>query len=158
MMNRTHRFCGGTAAFIATTAVGLPIPVVMAAIGGSVAGSSLPDDAEKLLHVDHRKLTHRPSIAYAAIAYLPAYSVYIAILAAALAFGCVMHSLLDAMTVEKHGIQLLWPFSKRGFHLLPWSWRVWVGSKSPSERLFVAIWCAFVLIYSYARFRHLILA
>jgi membrane-bound metal-dependent hydrolase YbcI (DUF457 family) len=87
---------------------------------------------------------------------MPEFAGLIVVMAASLALGCVMHSAADAMTVDKHGIQLLWPISRRGYHLLPWSMRVWVGTKSRSEKAFVAIWCGFVLIYAYAHFGSLI--
>jgi hypothetical protein len=64
------------------------------------------------------------------------------------------HSVADSMTVDKHGIALLWPISRRGYHLLPRRMRVWVGSKSRSEWTFAACWCVFVLSYVYVRYRH----
>lgn len=163
-MSQTHRLVGGSSAFVATSAVGVPWGYVCVAIACAAGASSMPDDAEKLLHFKHRKITHRPalqlaffaSLVAAAATWTPEYVALIAVGAAAMAFGCVMHSVADAMTVHPDGIQLLWPLSRRGYHLLPWSMRVWVGSKSTSERVFVAMWTAFVIIYSYARFGHLI--
>lgn len=166
MVNRTHRIFNGSSAFVATTAVGLPPVAVAAAVGGAVIAASLPDNAEKILRVPHRRLTHWPSVQvafFAAMAtavaiYAPEFTAIATVVAASLAFGCVLHSVADAMTVDKNGIQLAWPISRRGFHIIPWSWRVWVGNNSPSERRFVVIWCVFVLIYAYARYRHLILS
>lgn len=163
-MNQTHRLVGGSTAFVVTTAVGLPPEVVVGAMLGAVAGSSMPDDAEKTLHLPHRKITHWPAVQIAtwagiaalATSQLPRFALIIWCTAAFVVFGCVMHSVADAMTVERNGIKLLWPLSRRGYHLLPWSMRVWVGSKSVSERVFVALWSAFVLIYAYAHFGHLI--
>jgi len=166
MMRQTHSIVGGTTAFVVTTAVGLPMEVVAISIIGATVGSSLPDNVEKPLHLPHRKVSHWPAVQlafFAAVAAMivsqaPNYAVMIWIAAASIAFGCVMHSIADAMTVEKHGIQLLWPIKRRGYHLLPWSMRVWVGSKSRSEKVFVAIWVVFVLIYTYAHFGSLIYA
>jgi membrane-bound metal-dependent hydrolase YbcI (DUF457 family) len=140
------------------------MPLVGVAVIGATMASSWPDVDQRVKFLRHRTVTHYPAlqlaffalIALAGAAYAPEFAGLIAAAAAAMAFGCVMHSAADAMTVDKHGIQLLWPLSRRGYHLLPWSLRVWVGSKSRSERAFVAIWCAFVLIYAYARFGHLI--
>jgi membrane-bound metal-dependent hydrolase YbcI (DUF457 family) len=141
------------------------MPLVIVSVIGAVAASPLPDVDQKI-GIPHRRVTHWPSMQIAffaacafAGAYLaPGFTQLIAVLTASMAFGCVMHSCADAMTVDKHGIQLLWPVSRRGYHLLPWSCRVWVGNKSASEKAFVAIWMAFVLIYAYARFGHLIFA
>jgi membrane-bound metal-dependent hydrolase YbcI (DUF457 family) len=74
------------------------------------------------------------------------------VIAASMAFGCLMHSVADGMTVHPDGIQYLWPFRRRGYHLLPWQLRVRVGSNSVSEWVFVVVWSAFVLIYTYALF------
>jgi membrane-bound metal-dependent hydrolase YbcI (DUF457 family) len=133
--------------------------VVATAVFAAAAGSCLPDDAERLIRGSHRRITHYPALQLAFFAALGAvgahyaeYDVLIVVAATSLALGCVMHSIADAMTVDRSGIRLLWPISRRGYHLLPWSWRVWVGSRSRSERLFVVIWCGFVLIYAYARF------
>lgn len=138
--------------------------VVAASVVGAAATFDLPDRAEKILHVPHRRLTHWPSVQIGffvacgllATHYAPEFSWPIAVLAAAMALGCVVHSLADAMTVDKDGIQLAWPFSRRGYHLLPRSARVRVGTKSRSERVFRATWMLFVLIYAYAHFGSLI--
>jgi hypothetical protein len=161
MMGPTHKLVGGSTAFVATTAVGAPAVVVVIAVISAVVASPMPDQAEKVLHLRHRRLTHRPSVqmaffgawGLAGSVLAPQFVGLIAVMAASLAAGCVMHSVADSMTVEKDGIQLLWPLSRRGYHLLPWSLRVWVGTKSRSEKLFVVVWCAFVLIYAYAHFR-----
>lgn len=113
--------------------------------------------------VPHRTVTHWPALQLAVITALTfilslVSGVPIAFVALAItgpvALGCVMHSVADAMTVDPRGIQLLWPLSRRGYHLLPRSLRVWVGTKSRSEWAFVAVWCLVVLSYTYARFRH----
>ena len=62
------------------------------------------------------------------------------------------------MTIEKRGIRLAWPISKRGYHLMPWGGRVRVGSDSRSERLFVIVWMALVLFYVYLQYRAFIFA
>lgn len=166
MMERTHGLVSGTSAFVATTAVGAPLVVVAASVVGATATKSWPDRAEKILHCQHRRLTHRPFVQICffaawgllAVHYLPQFAVLIAVVASSMAFGCVMHSVADGMTVERNGIEFLWPISRRGYHLLPRFMRVWVGSKSRSERTFVAIWTGFVLIYAYAQFGSLIFA
>jgi membrane-bound metal-dependent hydrolase YbcI (DUF457 family) len=166
MMGPTHKLVCGSAAFVATTALGLPAVVVAASVVGSASTYDLPDIDQKI-GLPHRKITHWPSVQIAFFAacglllahyYPPKFDWPIAILAASMAFGCVMHSIADSMTIARGGIQLLWPFRLRGYHLAPRRWRVEVGSKSRSERRFIAIWCGFVLIYAYARFRHLIFA
>src|SRR4051812_37589724 len=141
MMGPTHALVGGSTAFVATSALGLPWEYVGVATVCSAATSSLPDDAEKWLRLPHRKTTHRPAVqiaffgllAVAASLAVPTFATLAVLLAAPLTLGCVMHSCADAMTVERHGIQLLWPISRRGYHLLPRFMRVWVGSKSRSE-------------------------
>jgi membrane-bound metal-dependent hydrolase YbcI (DUF457 family) len=179
MMARTHRLVSGSTAFVATTAVGVPIGVCGVAAGVATLAASWPDDAEGLLNapqhrfrprrlfkhfpvVSHRHLTHYPSLQVAFFAVVAAAIISFAaapvdsleVIAGAAAFGCVMHSVADSMTVEQHGIALLWPFSRRGVHLMPRPLRVWVGAKSRSEWVFVACWCAFVLCYLYVRYRH----
>jgi membrane-bound metal-dependent hydrolase YbcI (DUF457 family) len=161
MVARTHRLLGGSTGFVATTAVGLPISICAVATVIAAASSSLPDDLERWLHLSHRRATHYPSlqllvaatIAAGAIAEA-APAVVVLSVVGAVALGCLVHSLADAMTVEQHGIALLWPISRRGYHLLPRPMRVWVGSKSRSEWAFAACWCAFVLCYVYVRYRH----
>lgn len=140
------------------------MPVVMAFAIGATAASKLPDIDQKIKWLRHRKETHRPLLQIAffallaalAISWAPEFRDLIILFAASMVFGCVMHSVADSMTVQKDGIELLWPLVRRGFHLAPWSLRVWVGRKSTSERVFCAIWLGFVLIYAYARFGHLI--
>jgi membrane-bound metal-dependent hydrolase YbcI (DUF457 family) len=166
MMGPTHKLVGGSTAFVATTAAGMPMTVVVGAVICATVASPMPDHAEKVFHLRHRRLTHRPSVqlaffavwGLAGVVLVPQFAGLIVVMAASLTVGCVMHSVADSMTVEKDGIQLLWPLSRRGYHLLPWSLRVWVGTKSRSEKVFVVIWCAFVLIYAYARFRSRIYA
>lgn len=163
MMSPTHHLIGASSAFIATTAVNAPMPVVVTAVIGSTMASSLPDVDQKIKFLPHRRLTHYPALqaaffaalAAAVAAYAPELRAMIVLGAASLTFGCVMHSVADAMTVDPAGIRLLWPISRRGYHLLPWSLRVRVSSNFwGSERAFALIWCGFVLIYAYARFRH----
>jgi membrane-bound metal-dependent hydrolase YbcI (DUF457 family) len=164
MTGRTHRLIGASGGFIAMSAVGLPIGVCIAAGGVVGATSSLPDQFEKVLHVKHRRLTHYPllqiglfaSIAAAMIALAAAPEEPVLVLAGAAALGCVIHSVADSMTIDARGIALLWPISRRGYHLMPRPLRVEVGSKSRSEWVFAACWCAFVLCYVYVRYRHYI--
>jgi membrane-bound metal-dependent hydrolase YbcI (DUF457 family) len=158
---------GGTSGFVISTAADASMPVVLAVSILAFFSSPAPDRLEKtFIKLKHRRVTHRPAVQLSSIALLTyamamimrPYPEPALVVGAGLAVGCLMHSLADAMTVDKHGIQLLWPFSQRGYHLLPWSLRVWVGSKSISERVFCAVWLGFVLIYAYARFGHLIFA
>lgn len=163
MMGPTHKLVCGSTAFVATTAVGAPMLVVAASVVGAAATYDLPDIDQKI-GIPHRRLTHWPSVQIAffagcgllAVRYAPEFSWLIAVMAASMAFGCVVHSLADAMTVDKDGIQLLWPFRRRGYHLLPWRLRVRVGTKSRSERWFLRVWMLLVLIYAYAHFGSLI--
>jgi len=148
------------------------MPLIFAGATSVLAASTatFPDRAEKVLRIPeslHRKNpTHYPStqilffalLAVAGSIYLPQFTPWIVFACAGAAYGCVMHSVADAMTVEKHGIRLAWPISRRGYHLLPRWARVWVGSKSPSERLFVLVWMALVLLYVYLRYRSFIFA
>jgi membrane-bound metal-dependent hydrolase YbcI (DUF457 family) len=164
MMARTHRIVSGSSTFVATTAVGLPISVACVASSVAASASSWPDDVEKLklLRLKHRRQSHWPSVqaavlgvpVVAAAIWLPVATLIVAGIAAGAWLGCVMHSVADSMTVDKHGIALLWPISRRGYHLLPRRMRVWVGSKSRSEWTFAACWCVFVLSYVYVRYRH----
>lgn len=167
MMAPRHRIIGGTTGFVVSTAVLSP-DLVSVAIGlgaGVVAAafSTLPDDAEKWLRLRHRKITHRPinqllaaGVPAGAAIYFGSAPMLTLILAGCVATGLLMHSVADGMTVAPGGIQYLWPISRRGYHLLPRSCRVWVGTNSWSEHVFAFIWCLFVLIYAYARFGHLI--
>jgi hypothetical protein len=170
-MGPTHRLVGGTTGFVVSTAAvpALDVPsyvslgVVATAVFLAAAASSAPDNLEKLLRVKHRTVTHWPALQLAVVGVLtvvvsiasglPVALVVLAI-TGPVALGCVMHSVTDAMTVDPRGIQLLWPLSRRGYHLLPRSLRVWVGTKSRSEWAFVVVWCLVVLSYTYARFRH----
>jgi hypothetical protein len=162
MTGRTHRIIGTSSGFVAASAVGLPIVICVAVGGVAGATSSLPDQAEHWMRSSHRRLTHYPllqiglfaSIAAAAISFSAAREGLVLVFIGAAALGCVMHSVADSMTVDKHGIALLWPISRRGYHLLPRRMRVWVGSKSRSEWTFAACWCVFVLSYVYVRYRH----
>lgn len=166
MTGQTHRLIGGSTGFVISTAVGASMPVVAAISLIAFASSTAPDHLEKKIGLNHRRLTHYPAMQLVFIAALT-YAIAMVmrpepwpavVIGAGLAVGCVMHSVADAMTVDKHGIQLLWPLSSRGYHLMPWSLRVWVGRKSTSERVFCVIWLGFVLIYAYARFGYLITA
>lgn len=147
----------------------MSVPIVIASVAVATAASSLPDDLERgiklgrrrVLKLDHRRVTHRPFVQALAAAALfyglvsfcgPEYTAYAAVVAGSLLFGCLMHSVADGMTVHPDGVQYFWPLSRRGYHLLPRFMRVWVGSRSRSERLFVVVWVLGVLIYAYARF------
>jgi membrane-bound metal-dependent hydrolase YbcI (DUF457 family) len=158
MMGPTHRLVGTTTGFVAATAVGLSVPVSAGVAVMSGLSSSVPDDLEKLLHVEHRTVTHRPAlqlIVIAALAALASLVVPLAlavVLAGSVAIGCVMHSAADAMTIDRRGIQLLWPIRRRGYHLLPPFMRASVGSKSISELAFSVAWCAIVISYLYVRY------
>lgn len=174
-MGPTHRLVGGSSAFIASTGVGLPIPVVAASVVLAAATSSLPDDLERgiklgrrrVLKLAHRRVTHRPfvqALAAAALFYAlvffcgPEFTLPIGVGAASLLYACLVHSLLDGMTVDPDGVQYFWPLSRRGYHVLPRFMRVWVGNKSRSEKVFIAVWVTGVLIYAYARFHSYIAA
>lgn len=160
MMSPTHHLVGGSTAFVATTALNAPTLVVAVAVAGATAASSLPDVDQRIKLLPHRGLTHYPILQIAffaalgalAAAWAPEFRSIIVVLAMSMALGCVMHSVADAMTIERNGIRLLWPLSRRGYHLMPWSLRTRVGSESRSERVFVAVWVLAVLIYAYAHF------
>lgn len=166
MTGKTHRLVNGSGAFVVLTAAGLSTPVAAAGAGVAALAASWPDDVEDPLHLSHRGPSHRPVLQGAVLAlpvvasavWLPVVLLYVAALAAAAWLGCVLHSCADAMTVEKHGIQLLWPLSTRGYHLAPRFCRVRVGRNSRSEYAFVLAWCAFVLSYLYVRYHDQIAA
>jgi membrane-bound metal-dependent hydrolase YbcI (DUF457 family) len=165
---RTHKIVGGSVGLVASTTVLAPtafsIVVGVGVAGVAAASSSLPDSLEKLLRVKHRTVTHWPSlqlaiigaITWTALHYGSAPPLLAIPVAIGVAIGCLAHSLADAMTIDPRGIALLWPIRRRGYHIVPRSWRVRVDSKSTSEKVFVALWCAFVLIYAYERFGYLI--
>lgn len=166
MMGPTHRLVGGTTGLVASSAAGLPVPVDLAVALIAGASSSIPDDLEKLLHLPHRRLTHYPVIQMAAIGILfgglalllkpPMSSLIVVGLAGSVALGCVMHSVVDSMTVDPRGIALFWPIKRRGVHLMPRSLRVWVASDSRSEMAFCVVWVSIVLCYLYVQFGYLI--
>lgn len=168
MTGRTHKIVGGSVGLVASTTVLSPttisVAISLGVSGVAYASSSLPDSLEKLLRVKHRTVTHWPLLqlaaigvpAWAALNFGSAPSLLIVSTAVGMAIGCLAHSLADAMTIDPRGIALLWPIRRRGYHIVPRSWRVRVDSKSTSERVFVALWCSFVLIYVYARFGYLI--
>ena len=178
MMADTHKIIGGSSALVlgaaATLVTNAPDYLEVLAVAlvapTAAAASSIPDSAEKVLHLPHRKLTHYPSVqilmsalmAFAFIHYTSIPDLAVAMLAGGVAFGCLMHSIADAMTIDRRGIALLWPFTRRGFHLMPYRMRVRVGSGSRSERVFAVAWSVLmvgiVLSYIYARFRHQISA
>jgi membrane-bound metal-dependent hydrolase YbcI (DUF457 family) len=116
MMGPTHKLVGGSTAFVATTAAGMPMTVVVGAVICATVASPMPDHAEKVFHLRHRRLTHRPSVqlaffavwGLAGVVLVPQFAGLIVVMAASLTVGCVMHSVADSMTVEKDGIQLLW--------------------------------------------------
>lgn len=157
-MARTHALVGTTTGFVAATAVGVSVPVAAGVAVVAGASSSVPDDLEKLLHVDHRTVTHWPLLqvlvisALGFLASLVIPLVLAVVLAGAVAIGCVMHSAADAMTIDRRGIALLWPISRRGYHLLPPFLRASVGSRSISELAFSVAWCAIVISYLYVRY------
>lgn len=164
MMGPTHRLVGGTTGLVASSAAGLPIPAVVAVALIAGASSSLPDDLEKLLHLPHRRTTHYPILQLAAICGLA----YVGLRFAAvplllvvgvtgpIALGCLMHSIVDSMTVDPRGVALFWPIYRRGVHLLPRWARIWVASDSRSEWAFCVVWVSIVLCYTYVQFGHLI--
>lgn len=166
MMAPTHRLVGGTTGLVASSAVGLPVPVDVAVALIAGASSSLPDDLEKLLRLSHRRLTHYPVVQMTVIALLfgglatllqpPAPTLIVVGLAGSVALGCVMHSVVDSMTVDPRGIALFWPIKRRGVHLMPRSLRVWVASDSRSETAFCVVWVSIVLCYLYVQFGYLI--
>jgi membrane-bound metal-dependent hydrolase YbcI (DUF457 family) len=166
MMGPTHTVVGGSTAFVITSALGLPWGYVGIATTCAAMGSPLPDVDQKIKGLKHRTITHYPAlqlgffalVGLAATRYVDGYDEIVWLVVASLTLGCVMHSCADAMTIHPRGIRLLWPISRRGYHLLPWSMRVKVASDSRSEAAFVAIWGLFVLIYAYAHFHQLISA
>lgn len=166
----------------AAPALGAPIPfdlaVVAFAVALAAASSSIPDNLEKpprwvvkrapklaklFPQLPHRTVTHWPALQLGVIAALTfalslVSGVSLGLVALAItgpvALGCVMHSVADAMTIDPRGIQLLWPISRRGYHLTPRWARVRVATGSRSEWVFGVVWCLLVLTYTYARFRH----
>jgi membrane-bound metal-dependent hydrolase YbcI (DUF457 family) len=166
MMAATHRLVSGSTALVLTSVVGLPVAVAAPPPPGGVAAlsASWPDDVEKPLRLPHRGPSHWPSVqavvlalpVLAASVWLPVATAVVAALAAAAWLGCVAHSCADAMTVHPSGIKLLWPLRLRGYHLLPWRWRVRVGSRSRSEWIFFVVWSGIVLCYLYARYHQVI--
>jgi hypothetical protein len=179
LIGGTTGFVVSTAALPALGAPSyLDAAIVASAVALASASSSLPDSLEKpprwivkrapklarkLPHLPHRTVTHWPALQLAVVGAFTlvislALSISLELLALAItgpiALGCVMHSVADAMTVYPRGIQLLWPISRRGFHLTPRWARVRVDTESRSEWVFGIVWCLIVLIYTYARFRH----
>lgn len=152
---------------MALASAGLPLTFVVGSSVIATISSPAPDRIEKVFGLQHRRITHRPFVQLTVIAALtyaaamlmrPDPPIFAVVVGVGLAFGCVMHSVADAMTVESYGIELLWPISRRGYHLLPWSLRVWADGDAPSQKVFVAVWLAFVLIYVYERYGNLILS
>jgi membrane-bound metal-dependent hydrolase YbcI (DUF457 family) len=171
MMKKTHRFVGGSTAFVVGTSVGLPIAVVVGVSALSAFASTFPDDVERPVRLKrltiwpglpHRQLTHYPVIQLLVVALLallmiaasPFSGGEVIYLAGALAIAWVMHSVADAMTIDRRGIALLWPIRRRGYHLLPRPLRARVDTNSVSEKVFGVVWSAIVLCFIYARFRH----
>lgn len=165
MTGKTHKLIGGSSAFVVSASVGLPISLVAGVTAVAAAASSLPDDAEKWIRSPHRTVTHWPLLQLAVFAlpviaaaiWLAAFAVVIGWLCAAAAFACLMHSIADAMTIDPRGIQLLWPISRRGYHLVPRNIRVKVGRDSLSEKAFCVALVAIVLCFTYVRYRHQII-
>jgi membrane-bound metal-dependent hydrolase YbcI (DUF457 family) len=160
MTGRTHRIIGGSTAFVVSTVAGLPAPLIAGAVAVAAKSSSLPDDAEKWLRVPHRRLTHWPLVQMAIFAipvaasaiWIPIYASAIGALCASAFFGCFMHSIADSMTIHPSGIQLLWPISRRGYHLMPQSMRVRVDRDSLSEKVFRVMLIVIVLCFTYVRY------
>lgn len=183
MTGRNHRVLNAGTTFVALTAAGASLPLAAAGSTVSAAAARWPDLVEEPLGLPHRGPSHWPSVqalvlalpVIAAAIWLPVATISLTILAhtitirlpilictAALAaatwIGCVLHSVFDAMTVERGGIKLLWPFYWRGIHLMPRYLRVRVGRDRPSEWVFVALWCMIVLSYLYVRYHDQIAA
>ena len=175
MMARTHRLVGGSTALVAGIGLGMPAVAVAGVSALAFIASTSPDDAERPIKIGperkqltlwpglpHRKITHYPIVQIAVVASLALILISLSPLpadlvlygAGALAVAWVMHSVADSMTVDKRGIALGWPISRRGYHLAPRGLRASVGSSSPSEIVFGIVWVAFVLCFLYARFRH----
>lgn len=166
MTGRTHVLIGATTPLAAGVTIGAPLVYVGAVSIISAAVSRLPDLAEKPLGrkkpiFKHRTITHYPALqivlvialAFAAsVAGAPADVITAASVGAAC--GLVMHSVADAMTVDPSGIRLLWPISRRGYHVLPRSLRVWSDRRAASQWVFAAVWCLLVAGLIYARLRH----
>lgn len=161
-MTPTHRLVGGSTALAAGVAIGLPLSVVVGVSALTAYASSFPDDVERWFKLSHRQISHYPVIQVALASLLAlllllksplsdAIAIYVA---GALAFAWVMHSVADAMTIDRRGIALAWPIRRRGYHLLPRHLRAKVGRASASEYVFGVAWSAFVLCFLYARFRH----
>jgi membrane-bound metal-dependent hydrolase YbcI (DUF457 family) len=168
MTGRTHRLVSGSTAWVGVVAVGAPAYLALGAAAVASLTASLPDVDQKVGWLPHRGPTHWPlvqllvfALPVAAVAYWSPVRdlvVIAAALAAAGWLGCFVHSCADAMTVQPSGIQLLWPLSRRGYHLLPRSMRIRVGRDSRSEAVFFVVCSAIVLCFTYAHFRYLIAA
>jgi membrane-bound metal-dependent hydrolase YbcI (DUF457 family) len=151
---------------VASTAAGAPLSACVAITLTAAVTSSLPDSLEKIVKAKHRTITHWPALQVAVIGGLTYLATLISganpsvvmAIGVGVAIGCLMHSCADAMTVDPRGIALLWPISRRGYHLTPRWARVLVGTKSRSEWAFALVWIVFVLSYTYARYRHFISA
>lgn len=170
-MAKTHRLVGGSTAFVAGVSVGFPLVVVAGVSVLAAAASTSPDDVERPVKIKrltiwpglpHRQITHYPVVQLSIVAVLalvmlsasPLDPVVVLYLTGALAVAWVMHSVADAMTIDRRGIALLWPIRRRGYHLLPRRLRARVGSSSLSEVVFCVVWTTFVLCFTYARLRH----
>jgi membrane-bound metal-dependent hydrolase YbcI (DUF457 family) len=168
MTGRTHRLVSGSAAWVSVVAVGAPAYLAAGAAVVASLTASLPDVDQKVGWLPHRGPTHWPlvqllvfAVPVVAVAYwspVRELVVAVAALAAAAWFGCLAHSCADAMTVQGSGIKLLWPISRRGYHLMPRRLRVRVGRRSRSEAVFFVAYSAIVLCFTYAHFRYLITA
>jgi membrane-bound metal-dependent hydrolase YbcI (DUF457 family) len=166
MTGRTHRLASGSAAWVGVVAAGAPAYLAAGAAVVASLTASLPDDVEKPLHLPHRSVSHWPLVQLLVFALPVAAAAYwspvreavlaVAALAAAGWLGCLFHSCADAMTVQASGIKLLWPISRRGYHLLPRRMRVRVGRDSRSEAVFFVVCSVIVLCFTYAHFRYLI--
>jgi hypothetical protein len=172
-MEKTHWLVGGSTGFVAGVATGFPLTISAAVAATAAVSSSIPDRLEgppawmihnhkwlSVFRLPHRKVTHWPALQVFVIGLITAGIIsfsnapndMVLIFACGVAVGCLMHSIADAMTIHPSGIQLLWPISRRGYHLLPRALRVKVGTKSRSEWAFAVIWCLVVLSFTYAHF------
>lgn len=140
MTGRTHRAIGVAATTATCAAAHWPLLACAVTIYAAHLASPLPDKLEKPLRLEHREGTHwlitgfivallagigiaeamslAPRGVATALPWLPS------AVAVGSAIGWWMHSCADACTIDNGGIALLAPFVKRGFHLVPVSWRI----------------------------------
>lgn len=160
MTGKTHILGGALAGELAALAVGNTSPTVAAVlIGGSIAGSLLPD----IDHVNskvsrssivaqatsyavsgvtrHRGFIHTPVFILSSVVLLSGASVFGLphgwLLTLALALGMLSHLILD--TLNPTGIMWLWPLKKKRWHLLS------IKTNSPIEWLVMLALAVIVL-------------